>query len=97
MNARQKAKHFKRLYEALGATKINPTIIGTHDLKHYKAEFIMPNREVFDLGLNFKENLEELITGKLLSELEPAIKDCIVSESDQYIDATRFSIDNWVR
>lgn len=97
MNARQKAKHFKRLYEALGATKINPNIIAGPELKHYKAEFIMPNREVFELGLNFKENLEELITGKLLSNLEPVIKDCIVSERDQYIDATRFSIDIWLK
>lgn len=94
MNARQKAKHYKRLYEALGATKINPTIIGTRDLKHYKAEIVMPNRDVLDRP----SNLEGIVTAKLLSELEPVIKSSIVSETNPYdIDATRYSVDIWVR
>lgn len=94
MNARQKAKHYKRLYEALGATKINPTIIETHDLKHYKAEVLMPYRDVLDRP----SNLDGYIIAKLLSELEPVIKDSIVSETDPYhIDDTRYSIDIWVR
>ena len=83
MNARQKAKHFKRLYEVLGATKINPTIIAEPELKHYKAEFIL---SYYDHGMfRSPSNLEELVTGKLLSELEPVIKDSIVGEEDPYI------------
>lgn len=95
MNARQKAKHYKRLYEALGATKINPTIIETHDLKHYKAEVLMPYRDLEAFGL--ASSLEEFVTGKLLSELEPVIKDSIVSETDPYRDSVRFSIDIWLK
>lgn len=93
MNARQKAKHYKKLYESLGATKINPTIIARPELKHYKAEVVMPYRQTEGLP----SNLEEYVTAKLLSEVEPVIKDSIVSETDPYMMGTRFSIDIWVR
>lgn len=96
MNARQKAKHFKRLYEALGATKINTTIIAEPELKHYKAQFVMSNREILGSALNLAE-IEELVTGKLLSELKPVIKDSIVSETAPYMIGTRYSVDIWVK
>lgn len=93
MNARQKAKHYKRLYESLGATKINPTIIAGPELKHYKAEVMMPHRDVLDRP----SNLDGYVIGKLLSELEPVINGSIISEEDKYADATRYSIDIWVK
>lgn len=95
MNARQKAKHYKRLYEALGATKINPTIVATPELKHYKAQVVIPHSDHEAFGL--ASNLEELVTGKLLSELEPVIKDSIVGETDPYLMGTRYSVDIWVK
>lgn len=95
MNARQKAKHYKKLYETLGATKINPNIIARPELTHYKAQVILSHYDHEMFGS--PSNLEEYVTTKLLSELEPVIKDSIVGETDQYINATRFSIDIWVK
>ncbi len=96
MNARQKAKHFKRLYEEALPKKPYPVIYKTILPKHYRIEQFIDTKTVFYTE-NKQELLKTLIENKILKELRPLIYENIIVEKEAYYDAFRVSLDIWLK
>ena len=91
MNLRQKAKHFKRLYEEGLPKKPYPVIHETHSAKHYKAHYMIDEREI--ACSEQPELLESEIVNSIIRELRPAIQDRLKAEKDPYSNKVIYSLD----
>lgn len=95
MNNRQKAKHFKQLYEKTLAQKYYPEVIRVGSLKQY------------EVGAGFSPDLiknepdQELITNlvikKITDQMRPIIKDHVITRFDNMTGGCRVSFDFWVK
>lgn len=95
MNNRQKAKHFKRLYEKILAQTVysNKKIVyPTGQLDHYRSEVMMSSNDILALG----DRLDEIVYTKLISDFDPILAPYITSRRDDLTDAMRFSLDIWL-
>ena len=90
MNARQKAKHFKRLYEEALPKKPYPVVYKTISPKHYRIQQLM-DRDIVYLQDN-PQLLKTHIENRILQELRPLIWDNLITEKDRY----RYSLDIWM-
>lgn len=84
MNARQKAKHFKRLYEESLPKKPYPVIHETVPLKHYRLEQFIDTKEVYYTE-DKKQLLRTLIENRILKELRPLIYENIIVEKEKIL------------
>ena len=95
MNTRQKAKHYKRLFEE---TKLLPNPKVTVTLpKHYKAQH-MEYRGYADsfYTQGFGKILEESEIDILLSQIRPFIKQNAKVERDKYTGNYIYTVDIWL-
>jgi hypothetical protein len=95
MNARQKAKHFKRLYEMSLPTKPYPIVFETHKDRHFRASFMLDARDV----VYRQENptfLKQHIENRILQEIRPIIWDNLKTEKDKYTDNMIYTLDFWI-
>ena len=95
MNARQKAKHYKWLYEKTKPTYVAPVITYNTELKHYIAHYSIPSEERM-LGCN-PELLKKSVTRNLMRQLENVLKDKIVEKPEQCNHRTHYELEIWVR
>lgn len=92
MNTRQKAKHFKRLYEESLPKKPYPVVYKTTLPKHYRVQQLMDMRDI----QGDPQLMRTLIENRILQELRPLIWDNLITEKDEYIDKYIYSLDVWM-
>ena len=92
MNNRQKAKHFKRLYEK-ERNKPIPVVYKSLPLKHFTARYSISKSE---LGYNPQEMLMNAIQNQLISQLKDVIKDHIEWEDNPQFYTRDFRFDFWL-
>ena len=94
MNNRQKAKHWKRLYEEALPKKPYPVVYQTILPKHYRIQQLM------DRDIAYSQDNPELlkthIENRILQELRPLIWDNLITEKDRYMNKYRYSLDIWM-
>ncbi len=95
MNARQKAKHFKRLYEEALPKKPYPVVYKTLFPKHYRISQMIDARDIAYLQDN-PQLLKTHIENRILQELRPLIWNNLKTEKDFYSDKYRYWLDIWV-
>ena len=95
MNARQKAKHFKWLYEKTLYKKPYPVVYKTILPMHYRVEQLMDMRDVVYLQDN-PQLLKTHIENRILQELRPLIWDNIIAERDKHTGKCSYSLDIWL-
>lgn len=86
MNNRQKAKHFKRLYEMGLPKKPYPIKITHTSLKHYKTQTVTEQWDDVPMYI---------IEDKLVQNLREVLKENIKVENDIY-DRNVYSLDVWM-
>jgi len=89
MNARQKAKHFKRLYEESLPQRPYPVIYKTLPLQHLKAEYLAKDLK------EPTEIMEKAIADILLQKFRPIVQDNMQKEFLGEYGYWRYSIDLW--
>ena len=94
MNARQKAKHFKRLYEET-LKKPYPVVYKALLPKHYRISQMIDARDLAYLQDN-PQLLKTHIENRILQEIRPLIWDNLKTEKDSYIGKYRYSLDIWM-
>lgn len=95
MNNRQKAKHFKKLYEEALPKKPYPVIYQTLPLINCRIQHRIPAREVV-YGQSNPALLKSHIENKILRELRPYIWNNLITEKDNYTDSYTYTLDIWL-
>ena len=95
MNLRQKAKHFKKLYEVTLPKKPYPVIYETRGAKHYRVRNIVDERDII-CAQQTPQLLKTHIENGILKELRPVIWDNLKAEKDLYTDKIIYSLDIWM-
>jgi len=95
MNLRQKAKHFKKLYEDALPTKPYPVIYETRGAKHYRVHNMVDERDIA-YAQQTPQLLKTHIENGILRELRPIIWDNLKTEKDLYTDKIIYSLDVWM-
>lgn len=95
MNARQKAKHFKRIYEESLPKKPYPVIYQTYSGQHYRIRHAIDYREIAYVESS-PTLLKTHIENGILRELRPLIWDNLKVEKDLYTDKFIYSLDIWM-
>ena len=95
MNNRQKAKHWKRLYEESLPKKPYPVVYKTILPKHYRISHLIDARDIA-YAQDTPQLLKTLIENRMLQELKPLIWDNLKTERDLYSDKYRYWLDIWV-
>lgn len=95
MNNRQKAKHWKRLYEQSLPKKPYPVVYQTILPKHYRISQMIDARDIAYLQDN-PQLLRTHIENRMLQELRPLIWDNLIVEKVEYVDKYRHSLDIWM-
>ena len=83
MNNRQKAKHFKCLYE-MGLAKKPRVTFQYIRPQHYKAQCVMMCED------------SELAVKKLMQSIEPIVMDNMKIETSDFTNAKTYSVDIWM-
>lgn len=95
MNARQKAKHFKRLYENSLPKTPYPVVYETTLPKHYRVQQLINNRDVVYMQ-DEPQIMKSIIENRIMQEIRPLIYDNLIVEKDEHIDAYRYLLDLWM-
>lgn len=93
MNNRQKAKHWKRLYEESLPKKPYSVEIRTLPLKHYTARYSIRKSEIEHYP---QELLMNTIQNQLISQLKDVIKDHVEWEDNPMLYTRNFRFDFWL-
>jgi hypothetical protein len=94
MNARQKAKHFKRLYEETLPKKPYPVVYKTL-CEHHRILAMIDARDIAYLQDN-PQLLKTHIENRILQGLRPLIWDNLKTEKDKCLDKYIYSLDIWM-
>ena len=90
MNARQKAKHFKKLYETTMPQKASLTDTREHTNRYhrYKVEraLYLPDEYIKKYGVS-KSILDDHLINRVMGELKPIIKEAMIWRKDDSLDA----------
>lgn len=91
MNLRQKAKHFKRLYEQ---KKPFPVVYEYVQPIHYKAVY----SELGDVNtIAYSELHRQNALRHLISQAQDVLKDSMIENYDAELDRTVYTLDIWLR
>ena len=95
MNARQKAKHWKRLYEEKLPKKPYPIMYQSiGEYQHYKAHYSMPRN---NMSFFNADDLEEVVCRQLLSQLKPLVKKKMERFEDPEMGSVWYDLDIYMR
>lgn len=95
MNLRQKAKHFKQLYEMGLPQKPAPfRYMYLNDYQLYKANSTFKWRDTQILN---EDQMKEFACRKILSKLEPLIKDRLERYENKEFDVIEYELDIYLR
>lgn len=89
MNNRQKAKHFKQLYE-----RTLPTKIVIEDLDHFRAQVLLSPEQI---ALRPTEMLKKSVVNRLAEYMKEAIAERMVREQIIEENKIKYSVDVWFR
>lgn len=92
MNARQKAKHFKRLYEEALPKKPYPVVYKTILPMHYRISQLIDAKDIAYVQDN-PQLLKTHIENRILQEIRPLIWDNLKTKKDPYSDKYRYWLD----
>ena len=92
MNNRQKAKHWKQLYEMSLPKKPYPIVYQHTSLQHLRYVQSIRKLELIQGGSLLEGNIRNLLVKKLCEEL----KSRIISSENIEMDTIEYSIDIWV-
>lgn len=92
MNNRQKAKHWKQLYEMSLSKKPYPIVYQTSPLQHLRYVQSIRKLEMIQGGSLLEGNIRNLLVKKVCEELKGRI---IASENIE-MDSIEYSLDIWV-
>lgn len=95
MNNRQKAKHFKRLYEQI-LTKRVPYVVHVEKPRHYEIVKRLASEDVINSS-DTPALLRRRITDSIVQELKPLIWQNIIAERELYTGAYRYQLDVWFK
>lgn len=95
MNNRQKAKHWKQLYEGI-LKEPKPVKIDYSPLVHYHANCEIPMTDIA-IASNDRVLTERIIMSQIMNELMPLVKKNIICQRRDEIDALVYSIDLWMK
>lgn len=95
MNNRQKAKHFKRLYESQLLRPVPIVYRYIDKYQHYRIQKTLPIREVVRTFDDIM--LDEVVISDILKELKPLIRESVVSHRDDAMDSFVYSVDLYIR
>lgn len=95
MNNRQKAKHWKQLYEGI-MKEPKPVRIDHLPLAHYRANCVIPMTNIV-IASNDKISSERVVMSQIMNELMPLVKKNIICQHRDEIGALAYSVDLWMR
>lgn len=95
MNARQKAKHFKRLYEEQLPKKPYPVVYPAMLPKHYRIQLLVKTRDLVDLH-GESQLLKNCMVNDMLRKIRPLIEENLIVERNIRLDAQLCSLDLWI-
>lgn len=94
MNNRQKAKHFKKLYESL-IKKPAPIVIEYVSLQHYGCEYSIP---IDTRMLEYNpELLQDQVTQHFINEYKDIFKKNIETKENPYTGRLEYELHVWLR
>ena len=94
MNARQKEKHFKRLYVMSLPKKPYPVVYETILPRHYRISQLIDAHDI--AYAHNPQLLKTHIENRILQELRPLIWDNLKTEKDLFSDKYRYWLDIWL-
>lgn len=95
MNLRQKAKHFKKLYEEGLPKKPYPVIRETYSVKHRRVRVAIDKIETV-YGEQRPQMLQSHIENEILKAIRPIIWDNLIAEQDPYTGKIIYTLDLWM-
>jgi len=95
MNLRQKAKHFKKLYEDALPKKPYPVVYSTHGVKHYRICDTIDEEDIA-YAQQTPQLLKLHIENGILRGLRPVIWDNLKVEKDSHTNKFIYSVDVWM-
>ncbi len=96
MNTRQKAKHFKKLYEQSLAQKPATIIIKTKTPKCYTAQILLDVVQCSKLENELPNVFHAHIENLILDQIKPLVWSNLKSEIDVYTGKRRFWMRFWL-
>lgn len=96
MNTRQKAKHFKKLYEQSLPQKTEHIIIKTTTPKRYTAQILLDMVECSKLENDLPKAFHAHIENLILDQIKPLVWSNLRSEIDVYTGKRRFWMHFWL-
>lgn len=94
MNARQKAKHFKKLYEQGLPKKPYPVVYKTIMPKHFRIEQLVDMVDI-NCAQDSTQMLKTHIEHKIFQLLKPLIWENLKTEKDLYTGKLIYRLDVW--
>lgn len=95
MNNRQKAKHFKRLYEQTLPKRV-PLVVHVEKPRHYEIIKRLASEDVINSS-DTPALLRRRITDSIVQELKPLIWQNIRAERELLTGAYRYQLDVWFK
>lgn len=96
MNLRQKAKHFKRLYEEALPKRPYPVVIKTLHPKHYKIQKSIAKENYTFYGPEMFDHLRDCIINDITRQLKPIVSDHVKTQENKDMNTIEYSMDIWV-
>lgn len=94
MNNRQKAKHFKLLYERTLPTKPSSIKIVREDLDHFRVQVLLSPEQI---ALRPTEMVKKIVVNRLAEDMKEAIAERMVWEQIIEENKIKYSVDVWFR
>ena len=96
MNLRQKAKHFKRLYEEALPKRPYPVVIKTWQPKHYKVTKSIAKENHTFYGPEMFDHLRDHIISDMTRQLKTIVSDHVKTQENRDMNTIEYSMDIWV-
>lgn len=95
MNNRQKAKHWRKLYEQQLPKKPYPVVYQHILPTHYRLEYLIDPRELYS-SINDQQLIKTHIENEMMRKLRPLVWDHLKAQQDIYKGMIRYSLDVWM-
>ena len=96
MNLRQKAKHFRRLYEEALPKRPYPVVIKTELPYHYKIKKSIAKENYTFYVSEMFDHLRDHIISDMTRQLKPIVSDHVKTQENRDMNTIEYSMDIWV-
>lgn len=94
MNNRQKAKHWKQLYESMLAKTAPPMKIVHQELRHYRAETLVEKKDCCGIEIP-PEIVMYNASRRLLKQMRDVVQANMIAEKETITQKIKYSVDVW--